>query len=71
MKKILEKTFKQAVPVVSTALVAGGIAFIQSILANQGFCPQPQMSNQEVGLLGGGLKVVHQAFMSMKYGSFT
>lgn len=60
MAEILRDTMRQLLPILAAAGIAGAFAFGQSLAANAGFCPAPVASPEQVGLLGGAIKALHQ-----------
>ena len=59
MKDFWSRVGAQFVSILLTALLAGLIAFLQSLLASSGALPSSPSSPEDVGLLGGVLKLAH------------
>jgi len=59
MGEIMRDTFKQVLPIFAAAGIAAAFAFGQSLAHSAGFCPAPTASVEEVGFLGGAVKMVH------------
>jgi len=59
----------QLLPIFAAAGIAGAFAFGQSLAASAGFCPAPTASPEEVGLLGGAIKAIHQIARTLYTGN--
>ena len=61
MRDALKKSLHQVLPILISAMAAGGITFLQSLAAQSGACPAPVIGVVETAAMGGGLKAMHSA----------
>lgn len=66
MKQIFQSSLQQIIPILISAIVAGGIAFIQSALHSAGVCPIPPVGIGETAYIGASVKSVHTAWDTMR-----
>jgi len=63
MKDYLKSVGVQMTSIILAALIAGLLAFIQSLTTQAGACPNADFSPEQVGLIGGVVKGAHSVFL--------
>ena len=64
MKQKIKKLGEKSIEVLSTALVAGGLAFLQSFLSQHGVDCGPQLDPVGTAAIGGGLSSLKVAIIN-------
>lgn len=62
MKQAFKRSFEQALPILISAGIAAGLAFFQTLGAEQASCLPQTVSVAETGFLGAVVKAIHSAY---------
>ena len=66
MKEQFKKALEHSIPIIISALIAGLIGFLQSMLSQMGACDLPPVGFEETAYIGGSIKALHTSFRWFK-----
>lgn len=64
MTQKIKETIDKLQSILMTALLAGLVAFVQSLIANNGACTMPAINPESTAIIGAGLRTGYLAIKS-------